>query len=149
MSADRGIVKSGIFGLLLLYALIGASTADEARSQYHYTIFCQGCHGPDGSGASDVPRLKDYAGYFLSVEGGREFIVQVPGSANAPIDDQSLAELLNWMLQRFSAGQMPEQFEAYTGEEIGRLRRQPVIDVVEIRARLVVAIERLRSTVND
>lgn len=106
---------------------------------------CQGCHGPDaqGSVAADVPRMKDFVGNFLKVPGGREFLVQVPGSANASISDAELAELLNWMIPAVSGEHMPEVFEPYTREEITRLRYSPEEDVVGTRAKLISAINAL------
>ncbi|MFO1329574.1 MAG: cytochrome C, partial [Rubrivivax sp.] len=45
-----------------------------------YLLHCSGCHRPDGSGAPEryVPDLRAL-GRFLQVDGGRAFIVQVPG----------------------------------------------------------------------
>ena len=63
-------------------------------------LYCQGCHLSDGAGSlkAEVPKMKDYVGNFLKVPEGREYLVRVPGSANAPIGDEKLANLLNWIL---------------------------------------------------
>ena len=68
-------------------------------------INCQGCHLADGTGKKNGQRAQyERRGYtnFWAVPGGREFLVQVPGSANAPLNDAELAELLNWMLESLS-----------------------------------------------
>jgi len=122
-------------------ALPGVASANRAR--VNYMLNCQGCHGPDaiGSVAANVPRMKDFVGSFLRVPGGREFLVQVPGSANASISDAELAELLNWMIPTVSAEQMPQEFIPYTTEEISALRYAPEEDVLGTRKLLVKAIE--------
>ncbi len=112
----------------------------------NYILNCQGCHLPDASGSPGlVPKIKDFAGNFLHVEGGREFIVQVPGAANAPINDQELTDVLNWMLVEFSEPQIPDNFVPYTAEEVGALRRRPLIDVNGTREQL---IEKIQNELN-
>ena len=81
------MVKATIKGLMLavLVADCPGLAADDAmnpeRARYHYQMFCQGCHTPDGAGANAIPPLKDFMGYFLRSQRGREFMVRVPGSA--------------------------------------------------------------------
>ena len=59
---------------------------NKDRAQTHYMLNCQGCHLPDGTGyGNKVPDMKNQLGRFLTVNGGREFLVQVPGSATAPL----------------------------------------------------------------
>ncbi len=112
------------------------------RAQVNYMLNCQGCHGPEGTGTLDgaVPAMKGFVGRFLSVDGGREFLVQVPGSANAALSDAALAEVLNWMLPRISPAEVPEDFEPYTAGEVATLRRHPLEDVIAERERLVAAM---------
>jgi len=38
-------------------------------------------------------------GYFMRVDGGREYLAQVPGSSQSPLSDQETADLLNWMVK--------------------------------------------------
>lgn len=90
--------------------------------------------------------MLNYVGYFLGVPGGREFLVQVPGSANAALNDAQLAELLNWMLPTLSAEQIPADFVPYNTSEVGELRRSPEVDVAGRRAVLVDNIETLLAT---
>jgi len=63
--------------------------ANENRARMNYMLNCQGCHGPtaEGNDAADIPRMKDFVGNFFRVDGGREFLVQVPGSSSAAIND--------------------------------------------------------------
>ena len=112
---------------------------NQQRAQVNYMLNCQGCHGARGEGsiAADVPVMTDFVGRFLHVEGGRSFLVQVPGSANSALSDAHLAEVLNWMLPNISPAEMPADFEPYTAAEVGALRKTPLVDVISVRARLV------------
>lgn len=109
---------------------------DKARVDY--MLNCQGCHLPEGRGIPGVvPVMKDYVGNFLRVPGGREFLVQVPGSANAALDDAALADLLNWVLVSMSPKQLPAGWVPYTGAEVSKLRAVPLREVTGHRAALV------------
>lgn len=116
--------------------------ADARRAQVNYMLNCQGCHGPDGAGTPDgsVPAMKGFVGQFLTVPGGRAFLVQVPGSANSALDDASLAEVLNWVLQQMSADSLPARLSPYTALEVGRLRKSPLTDVHKVRSLLLARI---------
>jgi len=112
-------------------------SASAAQARVDYMLNCQGCHLPEGEGAGDVPRMKDFVGNFLKVPGGREFLVRVPGSANAALDDARLATLMNWMLLEISREQLPADFQPYTADEVGRYRAEPLREVLETRAELL------------
>ena len=125
-----------------MLASVSVGEINTNRARINYMLNCQGCHLPDGSGVpGSVPAMKDYVGNFLHVPGGRRFLVQVPGSANAPIDDAELAELLNWILSTMSPDQMPDEFAPYTGAEVGEYRSTPLTEVDEVRASLVTQFE--------
>lgn len=108
-----------------------------------YERQCRGCHRADGYGAPGAtPPLTGAMGLFLHVPGGREYLVRVPGVANAPLDDSRLAAVLNWTLQRYSPREIPPDFQPYTAAETARLRAQPLYEVRSERARLVQALKR-------
>jgi len=110
-----------------------------------YAVTCQGCHRADGAGTpGTVPALAGSVGKFLRVPGGREFLVRVPGVAQAPLDDTALAAVLNWMLDRFGRDDVPKGVVPYTAEEVNQLRRRPLTDVVGARRQLVEALERTK-----
>jgi len=135
-------VRAGLL-LLLLSGVASAGALpgvdNPARARVNYMLNCQGCHGAEGAGTADgaVPVMKNFVGNFLKVAGGREFLVRVPGSANAAIGDDALAELLNWMLPQISPRQIPADFKPYTAAEVARLRREPLDNVAAERARLI------------
>ena len=144
--AGCGGRRTGLAVVLALWAaaaLGGDLGVNADRARVNYMLNCQGCHLPDGDGVGDIPRMKGFVGNFLRVPGGREFVVRVPGSANAALDDAFLAELLNWMLVEISAGELPEDFQPYTAEEVGRYRAQPLSDVNAVRTALVQKIAQL------
>ena len=117
---------------------------NEDRARYHYQMFCQGCHTPDGSGVNAVPPLKGRMGVFLRSQRGREFMVQVPGSATSKLDDTQLAEVLNWCIENFSASSLINgDYLPYTAEEVGRLRQSPLQEIDNTRAEVLAEIARL------
>ena len=117
---------------------------NEDRARYHYQMFCQGCHTPDGSGVNAVPPLKGMMGVFLRSQRGREFMVQVPGSATSKLDDTQLAEVLNWCIENFSASSLISgDYLPYTAEEVGRLRQSPLQEIDNTRAEVLAEIARL------
>ncbi|WP_225923119.1 c-type cytochrome [Pseudomonas xantholysinigenes] len=122
----------------LCWVLALPAWATEPR-QFDYMLNCQGCHLPDGSGnpARGVPAFPGQLGRFLSLPGGREYLVQVPGSALSGLSDEALANVLNWMLARFDPGHLPADFQAYTGAEVRRWRQAVPSDVNAIRERLL------------
>jgi len=104
-------------------------------------LHCQGCHTPDGAGApGKVPSLKGFMGNFLRVEGGREFLIQVPGAAQSALSDAELAKLTNWMLYSFSRAELPADFRPYNGEEVGDLRKKTLIQVSDTRSALLTSM---------
>ncbi len=133
--------------LLLTIGLVQASTTvladDGARNRLAWMLQCQGCHRADGTGTGDeVPAIAGQVSRFLHVEGGREFLVRVPGVASAPLGDADLAALVNWMLVEFDPGHLPESFTPYEPAEIAALRTRPFgPEVVSERQRLMALLK--------
>jgi len=119
-----------------------AAPGQAAPPAQDYVLQCRGCHRPDGRGAPGaVPSLVGTMGRFLAVPGGRAYLVQVPGTAQAPLDDAAVAALLNWMLATFdpvgAAGHAP-----YSAKEVARHRAEPLLDVEGRRRALLRELER-------
>ncbi len=137
-AGKRGFPGAVVIAVFLLFA----ANANAASPRINYMLNCMGCHLVDGAGApGKVPPFKDHVGRFLRVPGGREFLVQVPGSAHSPLSDEDLAEVLNWILTSFSAAQLPVAFSAYTGKEVAGYRQTPLIDVLARREELLHSVE--------
>lgn len=85
--------------------------------------------------------MRGYLGNFLQVSGGREYIVQVPGSANARLDDEALAALMNWLVMEMGPN-VPANFKPYTAAELAVLRLKWLRSPAETRQHLVSEINR-------
>jgi len=104
-----------------------AGVTNPQRAWQNWTLNCQGCHRPDGSGsAGTAPSLAGTVSKFLTVPGGREYLGRVPGVATSALPSAELAELMNWMFWRFDREHLPADFVPFTAPEIGRLRTRPL-----------------------
>lgn len=102
---------------------------------------CMGCHTPDGRGEpGHVPSVRDTLLPFANTAAGRQFLVQVPGSAQSKLSDAELAEVLNWMIDNLSSSPKPLQFRRLTAAEVAGYRRTPLVSVAPVRAKLVAAL---------
>jgi len=134
--------KQIVLGLVILFSFqtLAADNllkVNTDRAKFNYQMFCQGCHTPDGTGGKSVPKIKNTIGYFLQNQVAREYLVRVPGSANSPLNDQLLAEVLNWMIIELGGESVPKNMQYYTADEVAKLRQQPLFEVVEYREMLV------------
>jgi mono/diheme cytochrome c family protein len=116
-----------------------AGVVSPQRAWQHWTLNCQGCHRPDGSGSDGTaPSLAGTVARFLSVPGGREYLCRVPGVATSALTDADLAEVMNWMLWRFDKEHLPSNFKPFTAAEIGQLRTRPLrLEASQMRADLL------------
>jgi len=116
-----------------------AGVTNPQRAWQNWTLNCQGCHRPDGTGsAGTAPSLAGTVSKFLTVSGGREYLGRVPGVATSPLPSADLAELMNWMFWRFDKEHLPADFVPFTAEEIGRLRAQPLrLEASQMRSDLL------------
>ena len=92
---------------------------------------------PDGTGLSSVvPTLHDVIGRMVAEPGGRDYVIRVPGVSQAPINDEKLTAVINWMLTEFSSETLPENFQPFTVTEVTRARSQLLADPLKYRAKL-------------
>ncbi|MEQ9520343.1 MAG: hypothetical protein RLN89_12985 [Parvibaculum sp.] len=137
------------FGVVLISAALLAMSAwaddgqvHDARARADYMIHCQGCHVGDGSGFDGrVPDLRHSLPLLLSVEGGRAFLVQVPGSSQANLSNLRLADTLTWMVRQFAGAESNLAFAPFTEAEIDTWRPQRLDDVVATRHALIGHLE--------
>lgn len=121
--------------LIFLLALVSSDLQADPKSDY--LIHCMGCHLVDGQGMPpDVPAFNEELGGLASTIAGRAYLVQVPGSAQSFIDDAELAEVLNWIIETYSADSKPENFQRFTQTEVSSYRYQTMNDPVKIRLSL-------------
>jgi mono/diheme cytochrome c family protein len=130
-------LRTGLAAALLVLACASnaaASSAARPLAQVHYMLHCQGCHLPDGAGSPGrVPDLRGSVARYLTVEGGREYLVRVPGVSQAPLDDAALAAVLNWVLERFGPRDDARASPPFTAAEVARVRRPAWTDVTVAR----------------
>jgi hypothetical protein len=97
-----------------------------------------GCHGRDGSGQPGrVPSFRRTLVPLSYLPQGREYVIRVPGVAQAPLRDEDMAALLNWMVRHLSDVDVKPTFEEYSASEIHRLRSRPLTDVSGTRMRVL------------
>ena len=124
------------FALLLL----AATSMVRADPKTDYLLYCRGCHLANGAGVSPVvPTLIDEVGRLLAVNGGREYIVRVPGVAQTDMNDTQLAAVLNWVVTEFNSSTKPDDFEPYTAEYVASVRDKVLADPLRYRAELLTA----------
>ena len=145
------LVPLALAALAVFSAALAAQASERAmpgvanprQAHQDYILKCQGCHRPDGSGDDHSnPPMRGIVARFLTVPGGRAFIGQVPGVATVDLDDERLADLVNWTLHTFDAEHLPRDFQPYSAAEIAALRRNPLrLDRAATRARLVAGFQ--------
>jgi hypothetical protein len=132
------MIRALIAGVVLICC---DAVANDDRAHFNYMIHCQGCHLPDAIGFQDkVPRMKNFLGFFLHSQEGREFIIRVPGVATAQLPDDEIAELMNWLINTYSAEQRPVVFVPYSQSEVRLLRQSPIADPLNSRVGILSAI---------
>ncbi len=106
-----------------------------------YTLHCSGCHGAAGHGvpAAGIPDLA-YAGSYVVLPEGRAYLAQVPGISQARLDDATAAQMLNYVLARFSAASLPPNFVPYTEAEMHVLRADKASDAETRRAAILAGL---------
>ncbi len=116
------------------YAIAAPALAD-ARSDY--LLHCAGCHLVDGRGSpGSVPSIAGPLGRIASSPAGRDYLARVPGAAQAPISDEALAAVLNWVLLEFNRETLAAGFKPLSGSEIARSRARVLADPLKLRREL-------------
>lgn len=128
--------------LMTSVCLLAATSAhDNEAVRYNYMLHCQGCHLADATGNEPaVPSMVNQLGEILKVPDGRAYLVQVPGVSQAPLSGQETADLLNWILRRFNADSLPQDFSPYTAAEVADLLAQRSGDIATRRRDIISAI---------
>lgn len=131
----RTFLSGALAALLLVTG--AASQAAERKPQANYVLRCAGCHDMDGSGLpkAGIPPFPGLVDAFYNDPRGRLYLMHVPGVASSSLSDREIAGVMNYVAERWSK---PENHvPRFTAEEVGRLRAQPVADVVAMRRELV------------
>ncbi len=122
----------------MLVVFFAATPAVGYEPRVNYQLQCMGCHHADGTGeGARVPSMRQTLVPFSATAEGREFVMRVPGVAQAPLADAELAALLNWMARNLSDVPLPADFVDYTAAELAGMRRRPLVKIRETRSRLL------------
>jgi mono/diheme cytochrome c family protein len=127
---------------------IGLACADAAQAERPmatlYTWHCSGCHGASGHGIpkAGIPDLA-YSGAYLAMPQGRAYLIQVPGISQSKLGDATAAAMLNWVLARFSAANLPANFKPYSTAEIRRLRANVASDAETQREVILAGLRKM------
>jgi len=154
----RSLIRSVALAIALL-AAAPAAAADpgDAASPRRYqgaeldwALRCGGCHGIRGQGTpGHVPRLAGFVGHFTRHQGGRDYLMRVPGVVRARLDDARLAAVLNWLLASLSPDQVAAGFAPFTAAEIAGARRAPLPEPQKTRARLIADLQAMGVIATD
>lgn len=130
----------------MAFLFAASAPARAERPEISYMLQCRGCHLEDGSGTpGSVPAFADHVGVFLTIPGGREYLVRVPGSSQSPLSDGDLAAVLNWIVVRFGPPEVAADFEPFTAAEVARVRRPPLVEPLRVRQELLASLAQERS----
>lgn len=119
-------------------ALLAVAVPSFADPHADYLLYCRGCHLHTGDAVPDanIPSLHELAPLLESAE-GREYLIRVPGVSQTAMSDEKVAAVLNWVLAEFNADTLPENFEPYTADEVGRARDKVLIDPLKAREEIL------------
>ncbi|MBS0419735.1 MAG: cystathionine beta-lyase [Proteobacteria bacterium] len=120
---------------MLASAAIARAAGQEPLPPVHiaYLKYCGGCHGIQGvSAPKTIPTLKNEAGRFLCTDDGRRYLVRLPNIARAPVSDELLADLLNFVVFGLGGASVPAGAPRYDATEVSALRRQPLTNRLDV-----------------
>jgi mono/diheme cytochrome c family protein len=124
-------------GWMCVAMLLAFAAPAQADTRTDYLLHCSGCHLSDGSGTPhDVPTLRNNLGRIVELAEGRGYLVRVPGSSQAMLDDAGLAAVINWVLTEFNSATLADDFEPLTAEEVKEARSNVLMDPIKFRVAL-------------
>jgi hypothetical protein len=126
--------------------MLRAADSELTPAQSDYLEQCGGCHGIQGNTApAPVPVLRARVGYFMCTQAGRRYLIRLPNVSYARVDDESLADMMNFVVFGLGAPTAPANARGFTAEEVRELRSRPMLgSEVEVTRKLVVE-ELIRS----
>jgi cytochrome c553 len=125
-----------------VYAVLSGSfavSADHSASS-NFIQYCSGCHGQDGRGGgvnSGIPDFRNFVGAYASDDGGRTYVLHVPGVVNTSLDDAEIAAVINYVMKTWGGTSLRAGFIPFTAREVTSRRARSVPDVVALRRQIV------------
>lgn len=122
---------------LVAGALLTVAVPSFADPRSDYLMHCAGCHLADARGVPPyVPSLSGPLGRLVASAEGRDYLARVPGAAQAPLSDDELAAVFNWLLLEYNRDTLPPGFELLRGAEIAKSRTRVLADPLKLRNEL-------------
>lgn len=123
-----------LLGMTLVFSSASVAGAESAQAHRDYVLHCSGCHGMSGMGAPEggIPPFPDSVGRIASSDIGRTYIMHVPGVVANSLTDERVADVMNFVLDRWGDGEQP-----FSTEEVTHRRAMPIGDVVIYRRKVV------------
>jgi hypothetical protein len=124
--------------VFLIASTLGISLSAHAESASNlYLLNCWGCHGSHGEGIKGTAPPLIGLGDFLKADGGRAYIVEVPGVSLSALNDAQIATVMNWVLENMSQHHLPNDFVPYTATEVHRYRAVRLSELSKTRRGLL------------
>lgn len=121
-------------------AMLGIAPIGTASPAQDYMLYCMGCHGTEAQGvAGKIPPLAGALSRYMRTSEGRDYVLRVPGAANSALSDAQLAAVLNWLAVTYAVPGEPGP-SPFTVDEVTRVRRKPLANVLETRRAVVRAL---------
>jgi hypothetical protein len=100
-----------------------AAEVKLTSAQSDYLEQCGGCHGMQGDTTpAPIPVLRDRVGYFMCTQAGRDYLLRLPNIVNARVDDESLADMMNFVVFSLGGRSAPPNAPRFTTADVARLR---------------------------
>jgi mono/diheme cytochrome c family protein len=143
-AARDTVTRDTVLGRMVAARVDAPSVVTASTPRNSFILNCAGCHGLDGAGSTlgNVPDLRRL-GAFLTLGGGRDYVIKVPGVMGSGLDDRQVADVANWVLANIASGSMPAGQGPYEAAEVARARRAPLKDVAAERRRLTEEAKRV------
>jgi hypothetical protein len=126
-----------LYSGLVAGSLLMIAVSSLANPRSDYLMHCAGCHLVDARGVPpDVPSLSGPLGQLVASAAGRDYIARVPGAAQAPLNDDELAAVFNWLLFEYNRDTLPKNFVPLRGSEIAESRARVLADPQKLRNQL-------------
>jgi cytochrome c553 len=128
---------------LSLAFLIGiglpSAHAQSLSPKNNFILKCVGCHGPDGTGSEKggIPDFNGFVGAFSYLPEGRLYLMHVPGVVGSGLNDQEIADVMNYLMHEWGGESMDSGYQPFTEHEVQTLRAKPLKDVVDYRRTVV------------
>lgn len=141
MTQEANLFQSAALVIALIFLLpssVGAQIP-HTSAQINYILQCQGCHGADGGGiGQSIPDLVADGKSFLQSTEGRKYFVSVPGSANSPLSDEELTDVINYIIESIIIKNGDAESLLYKLSEVSTYRQIKMLkDPTELRREII------------